>query len=71
MASAHGVALERFGSAAAFAFAGEQIGRDGDEALGGERVGDAAHPIGQAEDLVDDDDDGRLSPCARDRRPRI
>ena len=46
--------------AAVRAHAGEEVGCEGDEALLRELVGDAAHPVGQAEDLVDDDDDPRL-----------
>ena len=49
--------------------AGEQVGRDGDEAVGGELVGHPAHPGGEAEDLVHDDDDGRLGRALRIDHP--
>jgi hypothetical protein len=34
----------------------EQVGADGDEALGGQAVADVAHHLVDAEDLLDDDD---------------
>jgi hypothetical protein len=43
----------------------EQVGADGDEALGGQAVADVAHHLVDAEDLLDDDD-GR----SRGRRGR-
>ena len=38
------------------AVAAQQIGRDGDEAFGGELVGHGADPVRQTEDLMDHDD---------------
>ncbi len=38
--------------------AGEEVGGDDDEAGGGEVVGHGFGPVGEAEDLVDEDDDG-------------
>ena len=55
-----GAGGEGFGAAAVGAFAGEEVGCDGDEAVGGELVGDGAGPVGEAEDFVDDEDDGGL-----------
>jgi hypothetical protein len=50
--------VEAGGAAAVGAHAGQQIGRDGDVTGGGELVSDFLRPIGEAEDLVDDEDDG-------------
>ena len=47
-------------SAAVGAKAGEQVGRDDDEALRGELVGHLLSPVAEAEDLVDHEDDGGL-----------
>jgi len=47
-------------SAAVGAEAGEQVGRDDDEALGGELVGHLLGPVAEAEYLVDHQDDGGL-----------
>src|SRR5687768_1403946 len=50
---------------------GKEIWRDGNEAIGRELVGDATDPGAEPEDLVHDDDDGRIRaalgidhPCA-------
>ena len=51
---------EGVGAAAVGAEAGEQVGRDDDEALCGEFVGHLLGPVAEAEDLVDEDDDGRF-----------
>ena len=51
---------EGVGAAAVGAGAGEQVGRDDDVALGGELVGHLLGPVAEAEDLVDEDDDGGL-----------
>ncbi len=58
----HGVVATRegVGPAAVRALAREQVRRDGDEAVGGELVGDGADPVGESEDLVDDDHHRRL-----------
>ena len=40
--------------------AGEQVGRDDDVAHGGDVVGHGARPVGEAEDFVDEQDDGRF-----------
>ena len=61
------VVAERFGAAAVGAEAAEKVGGDGDEALGGQLVGDATDPVGHAEDLVDDDHDrGLVGPLGVD-----
>src|SRR5262245_51730067 len=39
---------------------GDEIRRDGDEALGGDLIGDAPNPAREAEDLMHDDNDRRL-----------
>src|SRR5207244_12766043 len=49
---------EGVGVAAVGAEAGEEIGSDDDEALSGEFVGHLLGPVAEAEDLVDEDDDG-------------
>ena len=54
------LAGEGIGSAAVGAEAGEQVGRDDDEALRGELVGHLLGPVAEAEDLVDHEDDGGL-----------
>ena len=46
------------GAAAVGAEAGEQVGSDDDEALRGEFVGHLLGPVAEAEDLVNEDDDG-------------
>ena len=38
----------------------EKVGSNDDETLGGELVGHFLHPVAEAEDLVNHDDDGRL-----------
>ena len=48
------------GAAAVGAEAGEEVGSDDDEALSGEFVGHFFGPVAEAEDLVDEDDDGGL-----------
>ena len=49
---------EGVGAAVVGAEAGEQVGSDDDEALSGEFVGHLLGPVAEAEDLVDEDDDG-------------
>ena len=49
---------EGIGVALVGAEAGEKIGGDDDEALAGEFVGHLLGPVAEAEDLVDEDDDG-------------
>ena len=49
---------EGVGAAAVGAEAGEEVGGDDDEALASEFVGHLLSPITEAEDLVDEDDDG-------------
>ena len=49
---------ECVGAAAVGAEAGEQVGSDDDEALAGEFVGHLLGPVAEAEDFVDEDDDG-------------
>ena len=49
---------EGVGAAAVGAEAGEEVGGDDDEALSGELVGHLLGPVAEAEDLVDEDDDG-------------
>jgi hypothetical protein len=51
---------EGVGVAAVGASAGEQIRRDDDVAGGGEFVGNLLGPVGEAEDLMDEDDDRDL-----------
>ena len=48
------------GAAAVGAEAGEQVGRDDDEALAARSSAIALGPVAEAEDLVDQEDDGRL-----------
>ena len=55
------LAREGVGAAAVGAGAGEEVGCDDDEACGGEVVGHRFGPVGEAEDLVDEDDDGDLA----------
>ncbi len=52
------LAGEGVGAAAVGAEAGEEVRRDDDEALAGEFVGHLFGPVAEAEDLVDEDDDG-------------
>src|SRR5207253_127875 len=51
---------EGVGAAAIGAHSGNQVGGDGDEAVGGELVGHRAQPVGEAVDLADDDHHGRF-----------
>jgi len=53
------LAGEGIRSAAVGAEAGEQVGRDDDEALRGQLVGHLLGPVAEAEDLVDHEDDWR------------
>ncbi len=53
-------AREGVGATTVGAEAGEEIGRDDDEAGRGQVVGHRFGPVGEAEDLVDEDDDGGL-----------
>jgi len=52
------LAREGVGAATFGAGAGEEVGCDDDEACGGEVVGHRFGPVGEAEDLVDEYDDG-------------
>ena len=54
------LAARGVGAAAVGAGAAEQVGRDDDVALRGEFVGHLLGPVAEAEDLVDEDDDGRF-----------
>src|SRR5439155_18617254 len=51
------------------ALSGEQIRRDGDEAVSRELVGDAPDPSREAEDLINHHDDGRLCASLRVHDP--
>ena len=51
---------EGTGAAGVRSEAGEEVGGDDDVAHGGDVVSHAACPVGEAEDLVDEQDDGRL-----------
>src|ERR687885_762197 len=48
----------------------QEVRRDGDEAICRELVGNAANPAGEAEDLVDHDDDGGAVAPLRVHHPR-
>jgi len=47
-------------AAAVWTHAGEEIRRDRNVARGGNLVRQVLHPVGHAEDFVDDQDDGRF-----------
>src|SRR5258708_10696977 len=57
-----GLAVRKMGAAPAVRpHSGKQIGRDGDVAGFSDLIGEILHPVGHAEDFVDDEHYGRLT----------